>query len=241
MLIQGDCIEVMQNLIKQGVKVDAIITDPPYGNIIKENWDRTEPFNEELIKQFNRILKDSGNVYIWCGIGEKSRSLLYFIPLLDKEFYFKDLITWKKKKGIGMRKGWLYTREECLWYVKDNKQFKWNKEYQYSNILRKTSNKNKCIPKSEYKRITNVWTDISELTCGNTKNKIKLHPCVKPVNLMERIIKVSTNEGDTVLDCFMGSGSTGVACKNLNRKFIGIEKDEKYFEIAKERINENRT
>lgn len=93
------------------------------------------------------------------------------------------------------------------------------------------------MPKSEYKRITNVWDDISEDTCGNTKNKEKLHPCIKPVELMERIIKVSTVEGNVVLDCFMGSGSTGVACKNLNRNFIGIELDEKYFNIAKERID----
>ena len=236
-LYQGDCLEVIKKIPNESV--DLILTDPPYGNIIKEEWDKKNdnPFNSELCKEFYRILKPTGNVYIWCGIGEKSRSLLSFIPILDEEFYFKDLITWKKKKGIGMRRGWLYTREECLWYVKDNKQFFWNKDNQYSEEKRKTSNKTKCVPKSVYKRITNVWDDISEDTCGNTKNKEKLHPCIKPIELMERIIKVSTVEGNVVLDCFMGSGSTGVACKNLNRNFIGIELDENYFKIAKERID----
>ena len=69
----------------------------------------------------------------------------------------------------------------------------------------------------------------------------RVHPTQKPIELLEYLIKTYTDEGDTVLDFTMGSGSTGVACKNLNRNFIGIEKDEKYFEIAKERINENRT
>lgn len=138
-----------------------------------------------------------------------------------------------------MRKGWLYVREECLWYVKDNSKFIWNIQNQYNKKeLRKTSNKKTCVPKSEYKRLTNVWEDISEETCGNTKNKQKLHPAIKPVKLMERIILTSTFENHTVLDCFMGSGSTGVACLNTNRNFIGIELDEGYFNIAKERIEE---
>ena len=237
-LYQGDCLEVIKKIPNESV--DLILTDPPYGNIIKEEWDKKNdnPFNSELCKEFYRILKPTGNVYIWCGIGEKSRSLLSFIPMLDKEFYFKDLITWKKKKGIGMRRGWLYTREECLWYVKDNKQFFWNKDNQYSEEKRKTSNKTKCVPKSEYKRITNVWDDISEDTCGNTKNKEKLHPCIKPIELMERIIKVSTVEGNVVLDCFMGSGTTGVASAKLNRNFIGIELNEEYFNLSLKRIKE---
>lgn len=234
-LYQGDCLEVMKD-IEDG-SVDLILTDPPYLGIINENWDKKDPFCKELIDEFHRVLKQTGNIYVWCGIGEKSRSMLRFIPLLDNKFYFKDLITWKKKKGIGMRKGWLYTREECLWYVKDKNKFTWNVENQYNeNEIRKTSNKNTCIPKSKYKRLTNVWDDISEETCGNTKNKEKLHPAIKPVKLMERIILASTFSGNTVLDCFMGSGSTGIACLNTNRNFIGIELDEGYFKIAKERI-----
>ena len=75
--------------------------------------------------------------------------------------------------------------------------------------------------------------------CDNINGKDKLHPTQKPIEYLERLIINSSNEFDTVLDCFMGSGSVGVDCKNLNRKFIGIEKDEKYFKIAKERIEGN--
>ena len=83
--------------------------------------------------------------------------------------------------------------------------------------------------------LSDVWSDIPALP-HNSKEKVN-HPTQKPIALMERCINICTNENDTVLDFCMGSGSTGVACKNLNRNFIGIEKDEKYFEIAKERIN----
>ena len=82
--------------------------------------------------------------------------------------------------------------------------------------------------------LSDVWTDIPALP-HNAKEKVA-HPTQKPIKLMERIVEMFTNEGDTVLDFCMGSGSTGVACKNLNRNFIGIEKDENYFNIAKTRI-----
>ena len=82
--------------------------------------------------------------------------------------------------------------------------------------------------------LADVWTDISALP-HNSKEKVA-HPTQKPISLMERIIEVFTNEGDTILDFCMGSGSTGVACKNLNRNFIGIEKYKQFFDIAKNRL-----
>lgn len=85
--------------------------------------------------------------------------------------------------------------------------------------------------------LSDVWTDIPALP-HNAKEKVA-HPTQKPIKLMERIVEMFTNEGDTVLDFCMGSGSTGVACKNLNRNFIGIEKDENYFKIALERMKIN--
>lgn len=85
--------------------------------------------------------------------------------------------------------------------------------------------------------LSDVWTDIPALP-HNAKEKVA-HPTQKPIKLMERIINIFTNEGDTVLDFCMGSGSTGVACKNLNRNFIGIEKDKNYFDITKIRLEYN--
>lgn len=218
--------------------MDLINIDPPYVGVVNEDWDKENVFTEELVVELHRVLKPTGSIYVWCGIGEKSRSLLEFIPILDKKFKFKDLITWKKQRGIGMRKGWLYTREELLWYVKDNKQFIWNKEEQYSEEKRKTSNKHtKYLPKSEYKRITNVWDDISEATTGRQKSWGHITP--KPVEAIERTIRLHTEENDIVLDCFMGSGTTAIACLNTGRNYIGFELDEEYFNVANERIKEH--
>lgn len=140
-----------------------------------------------------------------------------------------------------MRRGWLYTREEMMWFVKDNKQFIWNKDKQYSdekrpwNVYRKGG---AMVNKSEYKRYTNVWTDIPETGYGTSpkkfkeiKDKIK-HYTPKPVEAYERIIKLHTKENAIVLDCFGCSGTVIKACKNTNRKFIYIDNDLKSHEIA---------
>lgn len=233
-IIQGDCLEVMKNIPNNSV--DLICIDPPYMTT-KENWDKKEAINEELSKELYRIAKDSCSLYCWCGIGEKSQSLIRWFPIFHKDWYFKDLITWKKSRGIGMRKGWLYTREECMWFVKDNKKFIWNKENQYDL----TDKRLFSLPnnKSDYKRWTNVWTDIKELA-GSMKSNPFQHFTSKPHELIERIIKVHTKQNDIVLDCFMGSGTTAVACKQLGRNFIGIELEQSYINISNERLkNEN--
>ena len=232
-----DCLEGIRKIDNE--TIDLIVIDPPYGKVVNADWDKGEnPFTLELIKELYRVLNSTGSLYIWCGIGEKSQSLISFFNIMtESKFYFKDLITWKKQRGIGMRKGWLYTREECLWYVKDNKQFIWNKENQYSEEKRLTSNKyTKYLPKSEYKRITNVWDDISEATTGRQKKQKHLTP--KPVMAIERIINLHTQQNDVVLDCFIGSGTTAIACINTNRKYIGFELDTNYYEIAQNRIAE---
>jgi len=214
-----------------------------------EKWDKKEMVNVALSKELYRIAKNHCSLYVWCGIGEKSQSLIRWFPIFNQDWHFKDLITWKKQRGIGMRKGWLYTREEILWYVKDNKDFKWNKDCQYGEEKRtftatyadpERMAKYKASVKSEYKRLSNVWDDIRETNISwNDKEIQTAHFTPKPLKTIERIIKVHTQENETVLDCFMGSGTTGVACKNLNRNFIGIELDTEYFKIAEKRINEN--
>jgi len=230
-LFNGDNREILKQIPDNSI--DLICIDPPYITT-KESWDKNEIVNLFLSSQLKRIIKITGNLYIWCGIGEKSQSLIRWFPIFSKDFYFKDLITWKKQRGIGMRKGWLYTREECMWFVKDNKRFIWNKEEQYNkketNQFTEGFSGYKCL--SKYKRFTNVWTDISEFL-GNKQIK---HYTPKPLEAIERIIKAHTSIEDTVLDCFMGSGTTGVACKQLGRKFIGIELSPEYCKIASERI-----
>lgn len=198
--------------------VNLIIIDPPY-LVTSEVWDQMEQVNSELSSELFRVAKDTASLYVWCGIGEKSSSLLRWFPIFDKDWYFKDLITWKKQRGIGMRKGWLYTREEIMWFVKDNKRFSWNKRNQYDLTDKRLFSMPNNL--SDYKRWTNVWTDIKEEAGANKSNQY--HLCGKPVKAAERIIEAHTQEGDTVLDCFVGGGSTGVAAHNLKRHFIGID------------------
>lgn len=244
-LIQGNCLEKMKNIPDESVNL--IIIDPPYMTT-NEKWDKKEVVSAKLSSELNRIAKGCCSLYVWCGIGEKSQSLIRWFPIFNQDWIFKDLITWKKQRGIGMRKGWLYTREEILWYVKNNKEFIWNKEYQYSREKRtftatysdpERMAKYKASVKSEYKRLSNVWDDIREPNISwNDKEIHTCHFTPKPLKAIERIIKAHTQENETVLDCFMGSGTTGVVCKKFNRNFIGIELDPEYFKIAKRRINE---
>ena len=218
--------------------VDLIIIDPPYLTT-KEKWDNKEEVNLELSKQLFRIAKDNCSLYVWCGIGEKSQSLIRWFPMFSEQWFFKDLITWKKQRGIGMRKGWLYTREELMWFVKDNKQFIWNKENQYSEERRKRDGGKDIIKvsqnafcKSLYKRWTNVWDDFTEQGADVLGKKYHFTP--KPKKAIERIILAHTKEGDMILDCFLGSGTTMQVCNELNRNCIGIEKDLEYYEYCRQ-------
>jgi len=218
--------------------IDLITIDPPYV-VTKEKWDKEDQVSLELSQQLFRILKPTGNFYCWGGVGEKSQTIVKWFSLFkDSGWYFKDWITWKKQRGMGNRKGWLYTREELLWFVKDNKQFAWNIENQYGE---------ECYSEAwikrlgkKYKRISNVWSDIKEETLSGLVGikdhikKDKSHFTPKPIKAIKRIILAHTKEGDTVLDCFLGSGTTMQACNELNRNCIGIEKELEYYEYCKQ-------
>lgn len=212
--------------------IDLIVIDPPYVTT-REAWDTQDVITSHLCQEFRRVLKPTGNLYCWCGIGEKSQSLIRWFPLFAEHLHFKDLITWKKRRGIGMRKGWLYTREECMWFVKDNKKFRWNTEAQYSsselNEFKKGMSGTAVHP---YKRLTNVWTDIPETLTG----KVKGHYTAKQVELITRLVRTATLPGDTVLDCFMGSGTTGIAALAEGCHFIGCDINNEFVELAKTRI-----
>ncbi len=237
-ILQGDCLERLEEIPNESI--DLVVIDPPYLTT-KECWDKKEVVNERLVQQLYRVCKDTASVYVWCGIGEKSQSLLRWFPIFEKDFYFKDLITWQKQRGIGMRKGWLYCREECMWFVVDNKKFVWNEDFQYTKERRVyTPNPEKC--KSEFKRITNVWTDIKEasLQGGMGQVQVKGHFTPKPVEAIERILKCHVRPGDTVLDCFAGSGTTLIAAMRVGVNVIGIEKDERFVELIKARIEGER-
>lgn len=240
-IICGDCREVIKTIPDSSV--DLIIADPPYLAVLSEVWDKQEVIDSNFVSELFRVLKPTGSLYVWCGIGEKSQSLMRWYPLFREKFVFKDLITWKKQRGMGMRKGWTYVREEIMWFTKNKSDFKWILENQYGTERRKRDggkdeikpSQNGKYAKSLYKRLTNVWTDISETTF-NVQQKIK-HATPKPILAIERIIKAHTELGDVVLDPFLGSGTTAIASKRLGRNYIGIELNKEFCDLAQKQVD----
>lgn len=212
---------------------DLVISDPPYGNVVNTKWDRqNDVITKELVCEIKRVCKSSASVYTWCGIGEKSNSLLTWLPLFNEQFIFKDLVTWKKQRGIGGRKGWLYTREEIMWHVL-SKDFVWNIDAQYSDELRDSPyGFNGKLTKSQYKRLTNVWTDIKEESFSRTQKEKedKFHLTPKPKKAIERIVLSHTSKGMNVLDLFSGTGTTAIVCKSLQRNCVSVEINHEYYE-----------
>ena len=246
-IVCGDCLEVMKDIPDESI--DLVIADPPYNKVTNESWDNIEDyqgFSRRWLGECRRVLKNTGNIYVWCSLGEKSTSLLTISLVLKEHFIFKDMIVWQKQRGRGNRRGWLFTREEILWAVK-TKNFLWNKKHQYGTEKRaftfsykdkeREAKYLKSI-KSPFKRLTNVWTDIREPNLAwNKREVITTHYTPKPIKAIERIILSHTKKQDIVLDPFIGSGTTSVACKALDRNYIGIEISEEYCKESRRRTD----
>ena len=230
-IIQGDCLEVMDKLIKEGVKVDCILTDPPYGTTACK-WDTVIPF-DDMWERLNKLIKPNGAIVLF-GSDPFSSAL----RMSNIKNYKYDWVWDKKQAGnvLNAKKQPLKVHENIM--VFNTKVYT---PQMRKGKMRKKGGLNKQPEltgkvKLDYV-VYNDWyypTSILEFTNANKRNK--LHPTQKPVELLEYLVKTYSHEGDTILDNTMGSGSTGVAALNLNRSFIGIELDEKYFNIAKERI-----
>ena len=301
-LINGDCLEELPKLIEEGIKVDLVLTDPPYGvikgltlnhtrNFKKElvDWDDKLPI-KEMFQYCNELLKSSkccilfsnppytfelymnqlNNLpyiyqYVWVKNEWGNQFMVNKAPLKKTE----DIMVFKKKYDLDSNKELReYSKYifDCIGLTKKEIMSKCGNQ-KLDHFFRFNSSQFSLPSKGAYELLINLFNidsfenylsyeDLLELResysifnlCGKTHktnilryNKIKrgsVHPTQKPVDLLEDLIKTYTNEGDTVLDFTMGSGSTGVACMNTNRKFIGIELDEKYYEIANERIKE---
>lgn len=236
-LYQGDCLEIMDKLIEKGVKVDAIITDPPYGTTACK-WDTVIPF-DEMWDRLNKLIKDNGAIVLFGSEPFSSK-----LRCSNLKNYKYDWV-WNKKlagNGILAKKQPLKIHENVI--VFNSKIYI---PQMTTGKLRKKLTNNLKISEINggdgVKRATETFNDqyyptsIQEFSMANLRRN-RLHPTQKPVDLLEYLIKTYTNENEIVLDFTMGSGSTGVACINTNRKFIGIELDEKYFNIAKKRIED---
>ena len=231
-LYNGDCLEIMKNISDKSV--DMILCDLPYGTTACK-WDTVIPF-EPLWEQYNRIIKDNGAIVLFGS--EPFSSALRMSNIKN----FKYDWIWNKKlagNGILAKKQPLKIHEivsvfNSGIYIPQMTKGRYRKkmglkesEITGGNSYAKQTENDLYYPKS-----------ILEYGIGNMR-KGRLHPTQKPVALLEYLIKTYTNEGDVVLDNCMGSGSTGVACVNTNRDFIGIELDKDYFNIAKQRITGN--
>ena len=234
-LKNGDCLDLMQDIPDRSI--DMIMSDPPYGTT-QCKWDSIIPL-DLMWEQLKRIIKPNGVVALMAAQP-------FTTKLISSNFeMFKYCWIWEKSKSTGFLNAWrrplTNTEDVCIFYKKNNL---------YKPILRDKEEKNIRIRSIETERGSECYGkfDSKIRKCPINKSMPKtiikfnnvqrgLHPTQKPVDLMEYLIKTYTNEGDTVLDFCMGSGTTGVAAQNLSRSFIGIEKDEKYFNIASERIN----
>ena len=236
-LYKGDCLEVMDKLIADGVKVDAIITDPPYGTTACK-WDSVIPFDAMWLR-LNKLIKPNGAVVLFGS--EPFSSALRMSNIKNYKY---DWVWNKRLAGnVFLAKSQpMKIHENILVFNSSKESF-----YPIKTDLEKVRNyKDKYGGGESFGKkgtgdkvhTTKGKNPKSIIDISNANRKGNTHPTQKPVALMEYLIKTYTNEGELVLDFTMGSGTTGVACKNLGRDFIGIEMDDKYFDIAKERINE---
>lgn len=242
-LYHGDCLEQMNNI--KDKSVDMILCDPPYGTTAHK-WDCILPY-DKLWESYNRVIRDDGVIVLFST--QPFTSTLICSNLNN----FRYCWIWKKESPTGFLNSSYaplkLTEDICVFSkctvgsLSKNpiRYFVEKKE----NGIKKNNPNSKIRERSGYRRGNNVLNSnkeyLSKTGCLNNILEYKrdtehYHPTQKPVSLLEKLIQIYTKEGDVVLDNCMGSGSTGVACKNTNRNFIGIEIDDKYFEIARNRI-----
>jgi site-specific DNA-methyltransferase (adenine-specific) len=220
--------------------IDAIITDPPYGTTACK-WDSVIDF-DLMWEQLNRIIKPNGAVVLFGA--EPFSSTLRISNLKNYKYDW----VWEKTQATGhlnakrqpLRSNELisvFYKKQCTYNPQKTQGHKpMNKGVRKLSVQNKTEVYGKATKELPFGGNTDRYPK-TNIVFKSDKQKSYLHPTQKPVLLMEYLIKTYTNKNETVLDFTMGSGSTGVAAKNTNRNFIGIEKDDKYFKIAEERIN----
>jgi len=222
-LINDDCMLRLPAI--ENESVDLIAIDPPY-EIGYAEWDKGMNW-DVLSQEFHRILKPTGNLVVfqgWSNVAETKR-------ILEERFELKNWIAWDRIKGRGAKTNFVSTREDILWFAKQPKGYTFNRVW--SNTPKKTGGMGDKNGQKN-RALTNVWYDISPIVPWSKERTG--HPTQKPLSLMERIVRIWSNPNDLVLDCFMGSGTTGEAALRLDRRFIGIEKNKEYFDKAEVRI-----
>ena len=224
-LYRDDCLEVMKKMIEMGEKVDCVITDPPY-NISRETnfstlkgasrmgmdfgeWDKDFDLTS-WIEPMSKVLNENANVILfndWKNLGDIVK------VLRENHIEPKRCLVLNKSNPAPFNRDRMFVNdvEFAIWgvYNSKNKPSKW--------VFNREEPLEKCV-------------------INTTVQKSDLHPTMKDLKVIKKLVRVLSNENDIVFDPFMGSGTTGVACKELNRNFVGVDIDDKYFKIAEERI-----
>jgi site-specific DNA-methyltransferase (adenine-specific) len=239
-IIHGDCLEVMPSIPDKSI--DMILCDLPYGTTACK-WDTIIPF-EPLWAQYERIIKDNGAIVLTASQPFTSALVMSNLKLFKYDF------VWDKKKLSGIlnaKRRPLRKHEDILVFYKNYGTY--NPQMEYNG--KTTGISHHCVASESYRNTdtvtrykddgsrypTSVISNIPGVI-GNSNEKLA-HPTQKPVALFEYLIKTYTNEGETVLDNCIGSGTTAIACINTRRNYIGIEKDKTYYDIAVKRIAEH--
>lgn len=240
-VINGDCCDddTLSCVKKFFNEIHLIVTDPPYGIDIDE-WDSSTinvtELLVEMLSKYSDFQPDGSAAYVCGGIGTPhNRQFFKFLCDVEEttKYLIANVVTWGKKRAYGVQHNYLFTREEIAYLVKGidiKKPRVFN--VPYTDVIRGYEGYNKKYPtKSPYKRRTSVWTDVTEIFRG------KVHKTEKPQNLLKIMIETSSNRGDVVFDPFAGSGSTALAARSLERKFVVIERDKTFFELIVRRLS----
>ena len=244
-----DCFEFLERIDKNSI--DLAVIDPPY-NLKMAKWDTFNSHNDFLkftsqwIDKIIPKLKENGSLYIFNTPFNSAYILQY---LVNKKMKFKNWIVWDKRDGLSTSKNKYTNGQETILFFTKGNRYTFNYDdirVPYESKGRMAHAKNKGILKNGKRWFPNpngklcgeVWHFSSERHKNKVNGKtIKMpHLTPKPLDMIERIIKASSNKGDLVLDCFMGIGTTALACKNLKRNFIGCDNNEEFVRIANERL-----
>ena len=234
-LFHGDCLELMQQ-IPDG-SVDMILCDPPYKQTRNE-WDKVIDLDAMWL-QYRRVIKKTGAIVIFAD-----GMFLADLMQSSRKMWRYNLV-WDKQLTTGFlnaNRQPLRRHESICVFYQNQPTYNPQKVKGKMNHSKKTTGTDKCYGRynvvDNSEKLGDMKHPTSIVTYAKPHPSVAVHPTQKPVSLLEYLIRTYTNEGDTVLDNCMGSGSTGVACVNTGRRFIGMELDAGYFEIAKKRIEE---
>jgi DNA modification methylase len=254
-IVQRECIETMRRWPDEWVHL--VIADPPYFNVLRNHawdcqWNNEEEYlawTTEWISEAMRLLVPGGLLYCFGQVGKREHVMLHLMSRATTQWQFHDLVVWDRLVGYNNRKDSFTPAHEMMLVLRKNGDVprfnkdavrepyppdviaKYARDKRYKNVERRVSH----LRRGKY--LTNIWR-VPSLK-GPSKEKVG-HPSQKPEELIRRIVLCSTEPGDWVLDPFLGSGTTAVVARALKRRWLGIERDSKYFEMAKTRLANRR-